>query len=59
MGFAAMADLFGGPTYKGLTVAEALNKWAPPVENNTNSYIGNVCEWVGCKPDDPLEQWIK
>lgn len=54
-GFSAMRHLFGFPIYKGLTVAAALNKWAPPVENATNSYIGNVCKWVGCKPTDIID----
>jgi len=54
-GFSAMKALFETPGYKGLTVAEALNRWAPPVENATNSYIANVCNWVGCKPTDIID----
>lgn len=54
-GFAAMKALFQAQSYKGLTVAQALNRWAPPVENQTNSYIKNVCDWVGCKPDDVID----
>ena len=54
-GFAAMKHLFGFPIYKGKTVAQALNTWAPPIENQTNSYIANVCQWVGCQPTDIID----
>ena len=51
-GFAAMRELFHRPSYEGLTVAAAIERWAPPPENNTTLYIANVCEWAGCAPDD-------
>jgi hypothetical protein len=51
-GFAAMAALFRSHGYSGLTVEQALNRWAPPAENQTNIYITNVCAWTGCKPTD-------
>lgn len=54
-GFAAMKALFQAPLYAGKTVTAALNTWAPPVENQTNAYIANVCEWVGCKPIDIID----
>jgi hypothetical protein len=54
-GFAAMKALLEAPLYRGLTVAQALDKWAPPVENNTNAYTANVCKWVGCTPETPIE----
>lgn len=53
-GFAAMKALFQADEYKNLTVRQALNKWAPPVENQTNVYITNVCKWVGCTPNEPI-----
>jgi hypothetical protein len=52
-GFAAMRALLLS-AYVGLTVAQALNKWAPPVENRTNQYIAHVCEWTGLKPETEL-----
>lgn len=52
-GFAAMRALLCR-AYVGLTVSQALNKWAPPVENQTNSYIANVCAWTGLTPDTVL-----
>ena len=58
-GFAAMKALFGFPLYKGLTVEAALNKWAPPVENQTNIYVEHVCEWVGCQPTDIIDPLVE
>ena len=52
-GFQAMRELLQ-IGYNGLTVAEALNKWAPPVENQTESYIANVCKFTGLTPDSVL-----
>jgi hypothetical protein len=54
IGFAAMPALLGTLTYKGKTVAQALNIWAPPVENATNSYITNVC--LGIVPADRCDR---
>jgi hypothetical protein len=54
-GFDAMRALFQTSGYKGKTVAQALNRWAPPVENQTNAYIVSVCKWTGCKPDDIID----
>jgi hypothetical protein len=53
IGFAAMRALLQDD-YAGLTVAAALNKWAPPAENQTNAYIANVCAWTGLTPDTVL-----
>lgn len=53
-----MRALLQTPTYKGKTVAQALNIWAPPVENATNSYIANVCAWVPCKPTDVIDRLL-
>ena len=50
-GFSAMRALLFS-AYLGLSMAAALNKWAPPVENQTNVYIENVCHWTGLSPDD-------
>jgi hypothetical protein len=55
-GFVAMRSLFQSTGYKGLTVAQALNRWAPPVENQTNAYIANVCKWTGCTADMVIDE---
>ena len=52
-GFAALRDLLC-QHYVGMTVADALNKYAPPVENNTNRYIGCVCGWTSLTPETIL-----
>jgi hypothetical protein len=56
-GFAALRDLLnhgrgddGKPLYLGKTVHDALNTYAPPVENDTSAYEANVCEWSGMSP---------
>ena len=53
-GFAAMHDLFEAAGYRGLTVAGAIARWAPPTENDTARYIAEVCAWTGLHPDTPL-----
>lgn len=53
-GFAAMRALLQTSGYAGLTVSAALNRWAPPVENNVNSYLNNVCAWAECQPTDVI-----
>jgi hypothetical protein len=53
-GFAAMKVLFL-QHYRGMTVDQAMNKYAPPVENQTNSYIANICKWVGCQSTDIID----
>jgi hypothetical protein len=57
-GYAAMRALFESNAYKGLTVAQALNKWAPVAENNTNLYVKNVCAWTGCNPTDIVDDLL-
>lgn len=54
-GFAAMKALFLASSYRGLTVSAALNRWAPPIENDVSAYLGNVCKWGGCSPTDIID----
>lgn len=37
------------------TIRETINRWAPPVENNTESYINVVANKVGVKPNDKID----
>ena len=37
------------------TVQEIINRWAPPVENNTDAYVDHVCRRLGVAPDHPLD----
>lgn len=48
-GFAALRDLLTRH-YAGMTVQAALNRYAPPVENDAQTYLNNVCEWTGLTP---------
>lgn len=63
-GWAAMRALLI-EKYQGLTVVEALNKYAPPKpkpgdpngppENNTSVYVQRVCEWAGVRSTEMLD----
>lgn len=43
-------DKYGLNSIKGI-----INRYAPPVENNTDGYIKRVCRILGVKPDEKLE----
>jgi len=38
------------------TVRGIINRYAPPVENQTDSYVNHVAEKAGVNPDTPLPQ---
>jgi hypothetical protein len=40
--------------YAGMTVEEAISKYAPATENHTGQYIAYVCEWTGMRPSTVL-----
>jgi hypothetical protein len=42
-----------------ITVAQALSKWSPPNENNTNGIISQVSESTGINPGMPLAEVLK
>jgi hypothetical protein len=54
-GFDAMRALLAD-AYSGLPVEAALNKWAPPIENQTSVYVADVCAWTGLTPDTILNE---
>ena len=37
------------------TIAEAIDRWAPPNENNSTAYVADVCSHIGCLPNDFLD----
>ncbi|CAB4165340.1 hypothetical protein UFOVP833_50 [uncultured Caudovirales phage] len=43
----------------GVTVAQAIAKWAPPNENATGAYIQRVAEETGINPGLPLAEVVK
>jgi len=36
------------------TVRKMINRWAPPVENDTGAYVRSVADKLGIDPDQPL-----
>lgn len=44
--------------YKGLTIKQAIYKWAPPTENDSLSYVHFVCHHARLKADDVLTEEI-
>ena len=40
--------------YRLYTIRMIINKWAPPQENLTATYIENVCRLTGIPPDEPI-----
>lgn len=36
------------------TLREVINRWAPPVENDTGSYVRAVAKSTGFRPDDTI-----
>ncbi len=41
--------------HKLKTVRGIINRYAPPIENNTSSYVANVSAKVGVGPDEPID----
>lgn len=52
-GWKALRALLCGH-YAGMTIADAIAKYAPATENQTGEYIRNVCEWTGYAATDML-----
>lgn len=52
-GFAALRDLLTRH-YVGMTLQAALDRYAPPVENDSQTYLRNVCQWTGLTPQTIL-----
>ena len=51
--------------YRLYTIRTIVQKWAPPLENNTIAYINQVSRLTGLHPDEPLgipcdhpERWL-
>lgn len=42
--------IFESPNYRNLSISGAINRYAPPFENNTNSYINQVAQAAGVSP---------
>jgi hypothetical protein len=42
--------------YSGLTIAGAINRYAPPSENDTGAYVNSVASSIGVGPDTPMAE---
>lgn len=54
-GFEAGRHLFTLPLYRGKTISQAINLFAPGNENDTKVYILNVCAWTEKTPDTIID----
>jgi hypothetical protein len=57
-GFAALVALLGTSRYAGKSLSNAIENWAPPVENQTSQYLANVCTWTGLTPDTIIDGYL-
>lgn len=58
-GFAALVHLCGFPKYKGGTLANLIEAWAPPSDgNDTSAYLANVCDWTGLTPETIIDDYL-
>lgn len=48
--------LFESPSYRDRTISSAINRYAPPSENNTSAYVNAVAGAIGVDPSTPLSQ---
>lgn len=56
LGWEAMRKRLITGMYKGLTVREAISKWAPPIENDTEAYIRFICKHAKVEEDMIVEE---
>jgi len=55
-GWDAKEELLFGPAYINLSIADAITKYAPPSENDTQRYIRTVTQATGATPDTKMSQ---
>lgn len=48
--------IFESPNYRNLSLSGAINRYAPPFENDTQSYINQLAQAAGVSPDTPMSQ---
>lgn len=55
-GIRAIAKIMKSYRALGLnTIREVIRRWAPPSENNTDSYVASVCAECSVGPDDAVD----
>jgi hypothetical protein len=57
-GFTALRKLLQFPLYKGKTISQAINTFAPGVENDTKTYVLRVCAWMEQTPDTVIDDLL-
>lgn len=58
-GFNALRNLLLSPSYESLTIEQAIRRFAPSNENDTELYIKQVCEWTGYTSQHVLNTFLK
>ena len=53
-GFAALIALLRAPSYQNLNLEQAINRYAPPSENDTDAYINSVEKQIGISRTTPM-----
>lgn len=59
LGWKAMRTRLLTGMYKGLTLRQAIYKWAPPTENDTESYIKYVAHHTGHSEHDYVKDILR
>ena len=57
-GFGALVHRCGFPDVRGKPLANLIAIWAPPNENNTSSYLENVCQFTGLTPNTIIDAYL-
>ncbi|MCP4073831.1 MAG: DUF2272 domain-containing protein [Hyphomicrobiales bacterium] len=55
VGLKAIGALLTGPSYRNLTLQKAMERYAPPTENDTNSYIAFIVSRTGIQRTDVMK----
>ncbi len=55
VGLEAIVTLLRGPSYRNRTLKDAINRYAPPHENNTAGYVSFVSEKTGVGAEEVLK----
>ncbi|MCL2538475.1 MAG: hypothetical protein FWF34_01785 [Alphaproteobacteria bacterium] len=53
-GFAALCALLRTPNYQKLNLGDAINRYAPPIENDTGAYINFIERETGIPRNTPM-----
>ena len=55
-GLNAIVALFSTPSYQNLTIENAINRYAPPIENNVENYLKSIENQTGFLRTTPLNK---